>query len=70
MLVLTRKPGEQILIGDSVRVTVVSVAGSRVKLAFSAPKEVPIHRGELYDSIQADSRDTDSRPLEREIAWS
>jgi carbon storage regulator len=53
MLVLTRKPGEQIMIG-SVTMTVVGVHGDRVRLAFEAPREVPIHRQEVYTRIQAE----------------
>jgi carbon storage regulator len=47
MLVLSRKPGEKILIGDNVTVTVVAVVGNRVKLALEAPSDVTILRGEL-----------------------
>lgn len=46
MLVLTRKPGEQIMLGDSVAVTVVAVRGNRVRLAIDAPRDVPIRRTE------------------------
>lgn len=47
MLVLSRKKGEKIQIGSNVTLTVVHVSGDRVRLAFDAPAEVPIHREEL-----------------------
>lgn len=52
MLVLTRKAGETIMIGDSVTVTVVSISGSQVKLGIDAPKEIAVHREEIYEKIQ------------------
>ena len=53
MLVLSRKPGEAIVIGDGITVTVVEVKGERVRLGFTAPAEVPIHREELQRKIEA-----------------
>ena len=47
MLVLSRKQGERVLVGPDVIVTVLQIAGGRVKLGFSAPADVPIHREEL-----------------------
>lgn len=47
MLVLSRKIGEEIIIGDNVRVMVVAIRGNQVRLGFSAPGEVTIHRAEL-----------------------
>lgn len=54
MLVLSRKVGEEIVIGDNIRVTVVSVSGNRVKLGFTAPGRTPIHRAEVHWNIQAE----------------
>jgi carbon storage regulator len=54
MLVLSRKQGEEIVIGGNIRVKVVEVGGNRVKLAFSAPVEVPIRRSELTPPISSD----------------
>jgi carbon storage regulator len=51
MLVLSRKLGEQIVIGDNVTVTVLEVRGGRVKLGVTGPAEVPIHREELQRRI-------------------
>ncbi len=50
MLILQRREGEQVLIGDDISVSVVSVDGNRVRLAISAPREVSIMRGELRDA--------------------
>ena len=51
MLVLSRKLGEVITIGDDISVTVLAVDGERVKLGVAAPVEVPIHREEIYQRI-------------------
>lgn len=51
MLVLSRKQGEKIVIGDAITVTVLAVEGNRVKLGFAGPPDVPIHREELYRRI-------------------
>ena len=52
MLVLTRRTGEQITIGDHVTVTVLEIEGTRVRLGIDAPKTVAIHRGEVVDRIR------------------
>ncbi|QJD58168.1 carbon storage regulator CsrA [Pseudomonas sp. gcc21] len=54
MLILTRRIGETILVGDDVRITVTGVAGQQVRLAIDAPRDVPVHREEVYDRIKAD----------------
>lgn len=58
MLVLSRKPGEAIVIGNGITVTVIEVQGNRVRLGFSAPAEVPIHREELRRKIEAGLSET------------
>ncbi len=57
VLVLTRKPGESILIGGGVRVTLVSSSGTHARIAIEAPSEVPIHREEVYERIAQANRD-------------
>ena len=52
MLVLTRKVGESIIIGDNIEITVIEAKGDQIKLGIKAPKEVDIHRKELYEAIQ------------------
>ena len=53
MLILTRKIGESLLIGDNVEITVLSVRCNQVKLGVNAPKEVSVHREEIYQRIKA-----------------
>ena len=55
MLVLTRKPGQSIMIGDGVEVQVLSVAGEKVRLGITAPRDVSIFRNEVYDRIEGES---------------
>ena len=52
MLILTRRVGETLMIGDNVRVTVLGVNGNQVKLVTVAPKDVPVHREEIYNRIK------------------
>ncbi|MWQ75588.1 carbon storage regulator CsrA [Glaesserella parasuis] len=53
MLILTRKIGESLLMGDDVEITVLSIRGSQVKLGVKAPKEISVHREEIYQRIKA-----------------
>ena len=52
MLVLTRRPGEVLLIGDDIKVTVLSVRGNLVRVGIDAPKSVPVHRQEVLDRMR------------------
>ena len=52
MLILTRKVGESVLIGEDISITVLSVRGNQVKLGVQAPKEVSVHREEIYQRIK------------------
>ena len=52
MLVLTRKPGEQIVVGDNIRITVVSIGPGRVKIGIVAPPHISVNRQEIYEKIQ------------------
>ena len=54
MLVLTRKIGETLMIGDDVTVKVIGVNGNQVRLGIDAPKDVPVHREEIYEKVQAE----------------
>ena len=60
MLILTRKVGESVLIGDDISITVLSVRGNQVKLGVEAPKEVYVHREEIYQRI----KQTKDEPLD------
>ena len=52
MLVLSRKNNESIVINDEIVVTVIEIRGEKVRLGIEAPKEVPVHRREVYDKIK------------------
>ncbi len=52
MLILTRRIGESVYIGDDVRLTVLGVRGTQVRIGINAPKEVPVHREEIYYRIK------------------
>ena len=56
MLVLTRKPKQQIMIGDNIVVNVVEVQGDNVRIAIEAPREIKIYRGEIYRAIQEENQ--------------
>lgn len=57
MLVLTRKVGESIVIGHDIEVTVLEVRGEQVRLGIRAPRDVAVHRKEVYLAIQAENRE-------------
>lgn len=56
MLVLTRKPRQQIMIGDNIVVNIVEVQGDNVRIAIDAPRSVKISRGEIYRAIQEENQ--------------
>lgn len=58
MLVLTRKSGESIVIGEDIVLTVLEVRGGQVRLGIEAPREVTIHRAEVHDQVLAESPDS------------
>ncbi|MCE5273459.1 carbon storage regulator CsrA [bacterium] len=55
MLILTRKQGESVAIGDDIKVTVVEIQGKQVKLGVKAPREISVHRQEVYEKIQEEN---------------
>ena len=57
MLILTRKLGESITIGDEIKITVLELQGRQVKLGIIAPKDIGIHREEVYEKIKAQNRE-------------
>ena len=56
MLILTRRVGETLMIGNDVTVTVLGIKGSQVRLGINAPKDVEVHREEVYERVQAEKR--------------
>ena len=56
MLILTRKVGETVAIGDDIQISIVEIKGNQVKLGIQAPKSVQVHRAEVYEKIQDENR--------------
>ena len=52
MLILSRRPGESLHLGDHIKITVLSVKGQRIKLGIDVPDGMPVYREEIYDKIQ------------------
>ena len=61
MLILTRRISESMLIGDDVSVTVLGVKGNQVRLGINAPKNVAVHREEIYERIQKEKEEREGR---------
>lgn len=64
MLVLSRKKNEGIMIGDIVELVVVEIRGDKVQLGIEAPKEVPVHRREVYEAIKRQQGGEGGEPIE------
>ena len=62
MLILTRKLGESITIGDEIKITVVDCQGKQVKLGIIAPKNIKIHRDEIFEKIQEENKKATTVP--------
>lgn len=56
MLVLSRKPGESVTIGDEVRITVLSISGKQVRIGIEAPSDIAVHREEIYNKIASEQK--------------
>jgi carbon storage regulator len=67
MLILTRRVGETLMIGDQVSVTVLGVKGNQVRIGVNAPRNVSVHREEIYDRIQ---REHDGKAVVHELPQS
>ncbi|WP_022956731.1 carbon storage regulator CsrA [Perlucidibaca piscinae] len=64
MLILTRRVGETLMVGDEVTVTVLGVKGNQVRLGVNAPRDVAVHREEIYQRIQTEQP---TSPLEEDL---
>lgn len=60
MLVLSRQRDETIVIGDSIRITIVEVRGDKVRIGIDAPRDVTVHRQEVYDAIRRELQNPES----------
>jgi len=65
MLVLSRQKDETIVIGDDIEITIVDVRGDKVRLGINAPREISVHRKEIYDAIQREKADIDKKLAEK-----
>ena len=54
MLVLTRRIGETLIIGDDISVRILAISGNQIRIGVDAPKDMPVHRKEVYERIQAE----------------
>jgi carbon storage regulator len=68
MLVLSRQKDESIVIGDNIEIIIVDVRGDKVRLGITAPKEISVHRREVYDAIQREKNAENSKETKKETA--
>lgn len=64
MLILTRRIGESVNIGDDIQITILGVRGNQVRIGIEAPQNVPVHREEIYERIKQERQSGDAQPTE------
>lgn len=62
MLILTRRVGESLMVGDDITITVLGVKGNQVRIGVNAPRDVAVHREEIYNRIQDDDETPPEKP--------
>ncbi|ABK45583.1 carbon storage regulator, CsrA / carbon storage regulator, CsrA [Magnetococcus marinus MC-1] len=67
MLILTRRVGESLHIGDDIKITLLGIKGNQVRIGIDAPRDVEVHREEIYDRIRRETRKANRRTAEETL---
>jgi carbon storage regulator len=63
VLIITRKPGEKVMLGDDIVIEVIEVSGSSVRLGIAAPRSLPVYREEIWTAVKAESAAAPADPV-------